>query len=245
MTATLYALTLSHPTRAARGMLEYKGVDYRNVDLVPGVHALALRALGFSGYTVPALKLDGRRIQGSLEISRELDRLIADPPLYPADPDLRRRVEEAEIWGEAELQAVPRRLARWSARNRLQVRRWMSRDVVHVPAPDLFAVANTPVAVLFARASGATDEAVRADMANLHQTLDRVDALVADGTIGGDQPNAADFQVLSTVRSLLTFEDTRDAVEQHPSAAAAQRVFPDWAQPWPSALPREWRPARR
>jgi glutathione S-transferase len=245
MTATLYALTLSHPSRTARGMLEYKDVDYRLVDLVPAMHAPALRALGFSGYTVPALKLDGRRIQGSLEISRELERLVPDPPLYPADPDLRRRVEEAEIWGEAELQGVARRLARWSARKRLHVRRWMSREVVHVPLPDVFAVVNTPVAVLFARASGATDEAVRADMANLHETLDRVDGLVADGTIGGDQPNAADFQVLSTIRALLTFEDTRDAVEQHPSAAAARRVFPDWAQPWPSALPEEWRPSRR
>src|SRR5438046_10144391 len=112
-------------------MLGLKGVDYRNVDLLPGMHPPALRALGFRGYTVPAVKLDGRRIQGSLEISRELDRLIADPPLYPADPDLRRRVEEAEIWGEAELQAVPRRLARWAARNRLHLRPWTNTDVGH------------------------------------------------------------------------------------------------------------------
>ena len=244
MAATLYALALSHPSFAARGMLELKGIDYRKVDLIPGMHPPALRALGFRGYTVPALKMDGRRIQGSLELSRELDRLVPDPPLYPADPERRSRVEAAEIWGEAELQEVPRRLARWSTRKQ-HVRRWMAAEVAHLPLPGPLAAANAPVAMLFARASDATDEAVRRDMAALHDTLDRVDALIAEGTIGGEQPNAADFQVLSSVRALVSFEDTREAADSHPSAAAARKLFPSWPEPFPSALPDEWRPARR
>ena len=245
MTATLYALAISPPSLAVRGMLDLKGVGYRAVDLVPGMHPPVLRALGFSGYTVPAVKLDGRRVQGSLEISRELDRLIPEPPLFPADPDLRRRVEEAERWGEAELQDLPRRLARWSASRRREVRRWMAAELTPLPAPGFFAAANAPVAQLFARAAGATDDAVRADMATLHDTIGRVDALIGDGTIGGAQPNAADFQIFSSVRSLLTFEDTRAAVEEHPAAAAARRLFPTLPEPFPSALPDEWRPARR
>ena len=40
---------------------------------------VVLRALRFPRYTVPALVLDGRRIQGSREISRALD-LLGDPP---------------------------------------------------------------------------------------------------------------------------------------------------------------------
>ena len=244
MATKLYGLALSHPTFAARGMLDLKGIEYRYVDLVPGMHPPALRALGFSGYTVPALKLDGHRIQGSLEVSRELERLFPDPPLYPDDPDLRRRVEEAEVWGEAELQEVPRRLARWST-GKQHVRRWMAAEVAHLPLPGVLAAANAPVAMLFARASDASDDAVRADMAALHETVGRVDALIEDGTIGSRQPNAADFQILSSIRALLAFEDTRDAVEPHRSAAAARRLFPSWPEPFPSALPQEWRPARR
>jgi glutathione S-transferase len=42
---------------------------------------------------VPALKLNGTKIQGSREIARELDHIQPDPPLYPADPEKRGKVE--------------------------------------------------------------------------------------------------------------------------------------------------------
>ena len=48
---------------------------------------------------------------------------------------------------------------------------------------------------------------MRADIDRLPELLDRVDALIADGTIGGAEPNAADFQILASVRVLLEFED--------------------------------------
>ncbi|MFL5885678.1 MAG: glutathione S-transferase, partial [Thermoleophilaceae bacterium] len=224
MTPTLYGLSLSHPSRAAHEMLALKRVDHRVVDLIPGFHPPILRAVGFSGYTVPALMLDGRRIQGSLEIAQELERLVPEPSLYPADPDLRRRVEEAEIWGESdELQGIPRRLARWAAARHQHVRRWLTAEIAHMPLPDLFGRMNAPLAAAFARASGGTDEAVRADMAQLPGTLARIDALIANGTIGAEDPNAADFQIAATVRVLLAFEDLRDAVEPTAAAKLARR----------------------
>ena len=36
MSATLYALKLSHPAHAARLTLEHKGIEHRVVNLVPG-----------------------------------------------------------------------------------------------------------------------------------------------------------------------------------------------------------------
>ena len=68
---------------------------------------------GFPGVTVPALKLDGRKIQGSREIARELDRIQPEPALYPADPEKRGKVEEAEAWGD-EFQQKPRRMSWWA-----------------------------------------------------------------------------------------------------------------------------------
>ena len=113
MSAKLYALSLSHPAHAARLMLEHKGIDHKVVYLLVGIHDIQLRLAGFKGTTVPALKLDdGRRLQHSRQIPRVLDELKPEPPLFPADPERRRAVEEAERWGEEVLQAIPRRLLR-------------------------------------------------------------------------------------------------------------------------------------
>ena len=48
----------------------------------------------------------------------------------------------------------------------------------------------------------ARDESARADLAALPGQLDRIDAWIADGLLGGEQPNAADLQIGSTIRLL-------------------------------------------
>ena len=50
---------------AAELMLRHKGVDYRRIDLVTAAQQALLRALGFPRDTVPALRLDGARVQGT------------------------------------------------------------------------------------------------------------------------------------------------------------------------------------
>jgi glutathione S-transferase len=234
--AKLYSLSLSHPSQAARLMLERKGIEHRVVDLLPGMHPLQLRAVGFRGGTVPAMKLDGRRVQTSLRISRALEQARPQvAPLFPADR--RTAVEAAEAWGESELQPVPRRLFRWAAIHSAPMRLWLSRDVLDLPAPKLAAAGYAPLARLFARMVGANDARVRADLAELPGKLDRVDALIAAGTIGGAEPNAADFQIATAVRVLLAFEDLRDLVEGRPAGELALRILPEFPGPIPRALP--------
>src|SRR5690242_20833417 len=111
MSVKLYGLAVSHPSHAARAMLEHKGIEYEMVNFPPLSQPIALRAAGFRGRKVPALKVDGRRIQGSLEISRAIDALEPERPLFPADR--REAVEEAEAWGERDFQPLPRRFFRW------------------------------------------------------------------------------------------------------------------------------------
>ena len=67
--------------------------------------------------------------------------------------------------------------------------------------------------------------------------LDRVDQLIAEGAIGGDQPNAVDFQIGSSVRVLMAFEDLRGGIEPRPAGALALRLFPDYPEPFPASLP--------
>ena len=62
---------------------------------------------------MPALKIDGDKVQGSRQIARELERLRPEPPLFPADPEKRAAVEEAERFGDEELQHPIRQMLWW------------------------------------------------------------------------------------------------------------------------------------
>jgi glutathione S-transferase len=88
--------------------------------------------------------------------------------------------------------------------------------------------------------SDATEENLRRDLAALPRLLDHVDSLIADGTIGGDEPNAADFQIGTTVRVLLSYEDLHDRIVGRPCGELAMRLLPDYPGPIPSFLRRDW-----
>src|SRR6476659_7200741 len=96
--ATLYSIPGSHPAMSVQRMLELKGISYKRVDLMPVISRAVLKLMRFPGVTIPALKIDGRRISGSLEISRALDELQPSPPLFPEDATKRVKVEDAERW---------------------------------------------------------------------------------------------------------------------------------------------------
>lgn len=239
---TLYVLTFSHPAIAARLMLERAEVEHEVVHLPPGFHSAILRARGFPGGTVPALRLDGRRIQGSREIAAAIEARGPHGILFPTDPVRRARVEEVERWGEETLQPVPRRLFRWGVAGNVDLRRRLA-EISHLPVPAVTGTLMKPVAAHFARKSNADDETVREDMARLSEMLDRVDAWIAEGTIGGEAPNAADYQIGTSVRVMMVFDDLRPAIEGRPAAELATRIAPRYPGAVPPFLPTEWRPA--
>ena len=237
MRARLYGFTISNPTQTARLMLDYKGIETKNVELLPGLHPLLLWASGFRRGTVPAMKLDGRRIEGSKEIARALEAAVPDPPLFPDDPKRRAAVEAAEAWGEAELQVVPRRIARWALARDNGARARIAREM-KIPLPAVAAAINWPVARAMAARVDADEAHVRAILADLPATLDRVDGYIADGVIGGEQPNAADFQIAPSVRILVSMADLAPIVYGRPCEAHARRFVPKYPDT-PPLLPRE------
>ena len=64
MDARLYVIPASHPSIAAELMLDHKGIAYKRTDLLPVISKGVLRAVGFPGITVPALKIDGAQGAG-------------------------------------------------------------------------------------------------------------------------------------------------------------------------------------
>jgi len=246
----LYVILGSHACRTGMLLVEHKGIDYRRVELPTGLHPFAVRALGFAGNreplrhvdgrrppmlatsdrmgTVPALRLDGQRVQTNRAIARFLDELRPDPPLFPADPDRRAVVGEAERWGDEELQMVARRLALAAA--------------VHGPdalehradegrlGPLLFhhtTVRRAAVRFIGRFVFDANTGAEERLTAQLPSMLDRVDTWIADGVLNGEQLNAADYMIAPSLALLWYVRALRPQLEQRPLVALVDRVLPD------------------
>jgi glutathione S-transferase len=239
MKRSLYVIPVSHSAIAARLMLEYKGIAFETVRLTSGLHPIQLRALGFRGGTVPALRCDRTRVQGSLAISRYLEGQIPTPPLFPGDSDERARVEAAESWGADVLQEIPRRLVRWALVRSGGLRRFLA-ERNHLPVPGVSAHAMIPVAMIFARASRASDENVRLHLAELPSVLDRVDDLLRTGVIGASRRNAATYQIAPSVRLLMNVEQLAPLFRDRPAARFATEVVPRYEGLVPRVFPQGW-----
>jgi glutathione S-transferase len=242
MSATLFGVPASHPSLAAELMLRHKGIEYRRIDLASALHRIVVRGLGFPGSTVPALRIDGTRVQGTRDISVALDALRSERPLFPADPDRRQAVVDAESWGDTIYQPVRGRLI-WAGlkRDRSTVGSYLEGASTGIPV----AVAERTVAPIIAaaaRANQAGDENVRRDLAALPGLLDRVDELLENETIGGPELNAADFQIGTSTALLATMADIRPLIEGRPALEHARRVAPAYPGHLPRVFPAAWLP---
>jgi glutathione S-transferase len=240
MKARLFVIPASHPSIAVELMLKHKGIPYKRTDLLPVISKGVLRAAGFPGVTVPALKVDGAKVQGSRPIARELDRLRPEPPLLPADPAQRTAVEEAERFGDEELQHPVRQILWWGMKKDHSPLRSYS-EGARIGMPIGLAVKTAaPIVALSARFNEASDENARKALEKLPAMLDKVDALVQSGVVNGERPNAADFQIAPSIGLAMTLDDLRPLIESRPAGDLARRFVPDYPGKMPPVLPAEW-----
>jgi glutathione S-transferase len=248
--AKLYVISGSHACRTGMLVLEHKGISYRTVELPTGAHPMAVRILGFPGHpepirtvdgstpgplamldrlgTVPALRYGEQRIQTNTEIIRFLEGVKPDPPLYPADPVLRAKVEEAQRWGDEPFQMAARRITlaagvsgaaalyEGGARGRLG-------PLLSKNGPMRAMVSNIAGRVTF-KASGANEAA---QLAALPAMLDSIDSWIADGVLNGETLNAADYTIAPSLALLSYRLDVRGDIERRPAYALLERVLPE------------------
>ena len=245
---TLYVIPGSHACRSAMLMLEHKGVPYRRVDFVTLLHPVASRLHGFDAGgqmrtaagkrpfglrfgdrlgTVPGLKAGDRRISTNHRIARFLDEEHPEPPLFPAHPAERARVEEAERWANETLQMAARRIpgaaiardpksyARSAGNGRmghLLYKHELTRRLV-IPrlARGVFATSARPE---------------RDPVQELPALLDRIDAWIAEGVLGGQELNAADFMIAPSLALILYRHDVMPMFEGRPALKLVDRVLP-------------------
>jgi glutathione S-transferase len=240
MEARLYVIPASHPSIAAALMLDHKGIAYKRTDLLPVISKGVLRTVGFHGVTVPALKIDGQRVQGSRQIARELERLRPEPPLFPADSEKRVAVEEAERFGDEELQHPIRQILWWAIkRDKAPLRSYSEGAKIGMPI-GLAMKTAAPIVALSARFNEADDDNVKRDLAALPAMLQKVDDWIAAGVIGGEQLNAADYQIAPSLGLALTIADLRPAIENRPAGQLAKRIVPDYPGHTPPIFPADW-----
>jgi glutathione S-transferase len=243
MTPKLYVVPGSHPCAAVEAALALKSIDYERVDLLPLSQTL-IGPLRYGGTTVPGMRLDGERLVGSRPIMRRLDALVSEPALLPApgDPSY-ARVLEAERWGDEVFQSVPRRIIDAAFLRRSSAMESYVGDA-RLPLPVALMRPALPLtARLMAIRNKARDDSARADLAAMAGQLDRVDAWIADGLLGGDRPNAADLQIGSTIRLLMSIGDVRPLIEGRPAARLTRYFPPMVGEVEPGTLPAAWLPA--
>ena len=94
---------------------------------------------------------------------------------------------------------------------------------------------------MFARIAAANAAHVSNDLDQLPELLNEVDRLIAQGVIGGNPLNAADFQIAPSIRMLLAMADIASLIVGRPAATLARRVVNDYPA-IPPALPTDWIP---
>jgi glutathione S-transferase len=250
MEAKLYVILGSHACRAGMLMVDHKGIDYRVVELPTAFHPFALRVRGIAGNpapfreldgrphrmlgmadrfgTVPTLVVDGQQVKTNREIARFLDRLRPDPPLFPADADRRRAVEEAERWGDEVFQMAARRTTLAASLH--------GRDALVNRADDgrlgPLLWRNQTMRLMGARllafsVFGVNKRAEAELQATLPGQLDRIDGWIADGTLNGDELYAADFMIAPSLALLCYRRDIRPEIERRPAIRLVDRVLPE------------------
>jgi glutathione S-transferase len=172
-----------------------------------------------------------------------LEEIAPDPPLFPAD--IAEEVREAERWGDEELQQLGRNLAWGALHFRPECLGLLAGAGQLDPAGTDFAIKYLRVTW---RYHGLTAVQIAEDLAGLPDKLDHIDSLIAAGVIGGEQPNAADFQIASTLRTFEVIDDLAPLLADRPAGELGGRWFPDYLSTGGSipagAFPAGWVPER-
>ncbi|MGB0873428.1 MAG: glutathione S-transferase [Solirubrobacterales bacterium] len=226
----IYYIPGSHPCEAVFKAAELKNIEYKRVVVLPPAHRIQM-TLMFGSRTVPAAKITGgpngtEKIQTSRKIIRAFESINPDAPeFYPSDPAQRERVLAAEAWGDGDFQDIGRRLS-WAhlARDASGVESFSEGQPVPLPK-FMQRLAAAPMSKIQAKLNRADDESVKSDLAKLPEMLDQIDQYIADGVIGGEQPNAADLQILASLWLWRSMDDLRPAIDARPSGKACEALF--------------------
>jgi glutathione S-transferase len=227
MPTKLYVVHGSHPCATIEKVLQLKGMPYKKVEWPPPTHVVAQRLL-FGGRTVPSIRFDdSEKIVGSRAITARIEERVPEPSFLPEDPDQRAAVLEAERWGDEVLQPLARRVLWVTLKENPKAGASYTEGGRLAFLPAFAMTMSMPlIARIEMRINDASVETRTADLAALPAHLDKVDAWIADGTMGARPvPNRADLQIGSSLSLLMTMADLRALIAPRPAGQLAGELF--------------------
>jgi glutathione S-transferase len=99
---TLYQFPISHYCEKVRWTLDYKNIDHKVINLLPGLHVLKTKKLAVHT-SVPILVQDDKIIQGSSKIISYLDKEYSEKSLTPENEELKNNALEWEKYVDKEV----------------------------------------------------------------------------------------------------------------------------------------------
>jgi glutathione S-transferase len=238
----LWHIEVSHYNEKARWALDYKGVPHRRRAPMPGILHPVVALAKTRKVTFPILDLDGESIGDSTRIIETLERRYPDPPLYPSDPDERRRALELEDYFDEQVAPHVRRLLFWEmSRDRERSADGLRTLGAPVPPGPLAA----PTVALVARRYGGNAESMEDARAHAVAGFERVVAETGpSGYLVGDTFTVADLTAASILYHLAEPPEYQYVIPEFPPSVREFRdSLPPESLEWIRRMWREHRPA--
>jgi glutathione S-transferase len=191
----LYQFELSHYCEKIRLILDYKGLEYKKIEVVPGVGQLELFRL--SGQRqVPVIKDGEEVIADSTAIAKYLDKTYPDKPIIPADLKQRGLCLMMEEWADESIGVNARKVMLSAFGQNPDLRT----AAVPNTAPDfvktLVGAVPHEVFDVLGMGVGLGPDSVKAARASMQHNLEALSLLLLDSPyLVGDTPTLADFAV--------------------------------------------------
>lgn len=191
----LYQFEISQYSEKVRLILDYKGLEYRKIEVTPGVGQLEVYQL--SGQRqVPVLKDGSTIIADSTNIAKYLDQQYPDRPIIPTEGKQRGLCLMMEEWADESI-GTKSRTVLFSGISKDQSFRSallppdtpdLVKNLVEAVPPDLLKTLGFGL--------GATPEAVTSADDSIKQDLEALCLILDDSPyLTGDAPTLADFTV--------------------------------------------------
>lgn len=202
----LYQFELSQYSEKVRLILDYKGLEYRKIEVTPGVGQIELMQKS-GNRQVPVLKDGSTYIGDSTEIAFYLDRKYPERPIIPDDPLEKGQCLLIEEWADASI-GLKGRKAFIGALNQYQNFR---ASVLPKEVPDI--VKNIVSAIpgelldVLGTGVGLGGDAVKEANKCLQQDLEALSLILQNRPyLVGDSPTLADLAVAG-LSIILKFPD--------------------------------------
>lgn len=239
---TLYQFPISHYCEKIRWALDYKGLDYTIVNLLPGSHVKIVKKMAPRS-EVPVLVHKGRVVQNSSDIITYLDENFPDRPLTPASPEQQAQACEWETYVDEQVGPHIRLYCYYYFLDRpdillpllTQGQPWYKRLVFRLVFPR--------VRTVIRRFLHINERTAAVSLQKLNQAIDRLHAhLEQHPFLAGDTFSRADLAAAALLAPLCTPEKYGlewPAAFPDEMAAALDDLRPKLA--WVDELYRTWR----